>query len=199
MSRKALIIVDVQNDFCPGGALAVKDGDQVIQPLNQMYNLATSKGWPIFASRDWHPADSSHFKDYGGLWPTHCVAETKGAEFHPELFTGSAIRILKGVNKSEDGFSAFDGHDSAGRSILQWLHEGEVEELYIGGLATDYCVKATVLDALTFEFKVFILMDACRAVNLSPGDGSKAIQEMEEAGVIMTTSEEVLRREYGGR
>jgi nicotinamidase/pyrazinamidase len=178
--RKALIVVDVQNDFCPGGTLAVPDGNQVIAPLNELIREFLARDEPVFKSRDWHPAKTRHFAEYGGTWPVHCVQDTFGAEFHRELFDDPRIRVISKGTGDEDNYSAFDGTDLA----LQLRNEG-VEEVWVGGLATDYCVKNTVLDALREGFEVKAIADAMRAVELKPGDGQKAIEEMAAAGALV--------------
>jgi nicotinamidase/pyrazinamidase len=175
--KRALIVVDVQNDFCPGGALAVPHGDEVIAPLNQLIEDFLERGEPVFKSRDWHPATTKHFAAYGGTWPVHCVQETKGAEFHPNLLDDIHIRVVSKGLGDEDCYSAFDETDLA----LQ-LERLCVEEVWVGGLATDYCVKNTVLDALRQGFKVKAITDAMRAVDLKPGDGERAVEEMRNAG-----------------
>lgn len=186
MNRKdALIIVDVQNDFCPGGALAVADGDRVVGPLNRYIDLFAEQGLPTFATRDWHPADTSHFKDYGGLWPVHCVQHTRGAEFHPALcLDDRAIVLSKGMAADEDSYSGFQAVDSKGTPLAELLRGKGIERLFIGGLATDYCVRHTVLDALKHGFRVVLLCDAVRAVDLQTGDGAAAIEEMARAGAV---------------
>lgn len=200
MRRKALIVVDVQNDFCPGGALAVTDGDQVVEPLNKLLGVIVAKSdWSILFSRDWHPAVTNHFKNYGGIWPVHCVQDTKGAEFHPKLYNHLADDIIsKATKPDENGYSplgdnAFVEDFFGPTNPDEYLRKRNVTDIYIGGLATDYCVKDACLDALKLDYTVYLLTDACRAVNLNPDDGEKAIQEMKDAGVIMTTTEEVLR------
>ena len=175
--KRALIVVDVQNDFCPGGALAVPHGDEVIAPLNQLIEDFLERGEPVFKSRDWHPATTKHFAAYGGTWPVHCVQETKGAEFHTNLLDDIHIRVVSKGLGDEDCYSAFDETDLA----LQLERLG-VEEVSVGGLATDYCVRNTVLDALRQGFKVKAITDAMRAVDLQPGDGERAIEEMRNAG-----------------
>src|SRR6185369_9582839 len=176
--KRALIVVDVQNDFCPGGSLAVVDGDEVVPPLNKLIQEFLDRGDPVFETRDWHPAQTKHFKAYGGVWPIHCVQGTRGAEFHPQLIQDPQIKIIsKGVDESADGYSGFDG-----TNLAELLRAEDVEEVWIGGLATDYCVKHTVLDALREGFEVRALTDAMRAVNLNPDDGAKAIEEMRRAG-----------------
>jgi nicotinamidase/pyrazinamidase len=175
--KRALIVVDVQNDFCPGGALGVAGGDEVVAPLNKLIAEFLERGEPVFKSRDWHPPTTKHFAAYGGTWPVHCVQNTKGAEFHPGLIDDIHIRVISKGLGDADSYSAFDGTDLA----LQLRRLG-VEEVWVGGLATDYCVKQTVLDALKEGFKVKALENAMRAVEVNPGDGERAIEEMREAG-----------------
>ena len=183
--KRALIIVDVQNDFCPGGSLAVPAGDEVIPPLNQLIEEFLERGEPVFKTRDWHPPKTHHFADFGGTWPVHCVQDTKGAEFHPALIDNKLIRIVSKGLGAEDSYSAFDRTDLS----LQ-LHRLGVEEVWVGGLATDYCVKNTVLDALKEGFRVKALQDAMRAVEVNPGDGKRAIEEMRAAGAKIVNSRE---------
>ena len=196
LAKSALIVVDVQNDFCPGGTLAVPCGDEVVAPLNSMVELFRANGLPVFATRDWHPTNTKHFKDYGGIWPPHCVQHTFGACFHSDLrFIGAEI-ITKGTGEDEDeaSYSGFGGVNFAGRSLEELLKSNQVTDIDIGGLATEYCVKATVLDALKLGFKVYLLEDACRAVNIKPNDGANAIKEMKKAGAKVITTKEVLGR-----
>ncbi len=195
MKKKSLLIVDVQKDFCPGGALPVPKGDEVVEPLNKMIEFAEKEKWLIIASRDWHPRITTHFKEYGGLWPAHCVKNTEGAKFHPLLKIDGTLIISKGMGRSEDAYSAFDGKTDDGKVLENILKEYGIEEIYIGGLATDYCVKATVIDALKNGFKTYLLLDACRAVNWSSDDEKKAIEEMKAAGAIITTTEESFNAE----
>lgn len=175
--KRALIVVDVQNDFCPGGALAVENGDEVVAPLNGLMEEFLAQGEPVFKTRDWHPPKTKHFKDYGGTWPVHCVQESRGAEFHPELLDDPRFSVVSKGLGDEDSYSAFDGTDLAAQ-----LRELGVEEVWVGGLATDYCVKNTVLDALSEGFKVKALSNAMRAVEVEPGDGLRAIEEMRQSG-----------------
>lgn len=194
--KKALLIVDVQNDFCPSGALPVADGDKVVEPINKMIEYAHKNGWLVVASRDWHPPVTKHFKDYGGIWPVHCVKNTKGAGFHPDLrFLPGTIIISKAISADEDGYSAFDGTTDNMHYRLplrEFLKSNGIAEAYICGLATDYCVKATVLDAVKNGFKTTIVLDACRAVNINPDDGDKAVEEMEKEGAFIALTKEVL-------
>jgi nicotinamidase/pyrazinamidase len=178
--------VDVQNDFCPGGALAVQNGDEVVPVLNRYTGKFRLTGLPIFATRDWHPAKTSHFKIYGGIWPVHCVQGTHGAEFHPDLtLTKETIIVSAGMGSDEDGYSGFLGRDEAGRSLATLLRDRGVDRLYIGGLATDYCVKHTVLDGIRQGFQVVLIRDAVRGVNLNPQDSERAVEEMTAAGAIV--------------
>ena len=176
-TRQALIVVDVQNDFCPGGTLAVPHGDEVVSPLNDLIDQFLKRGDPVFKSRDWHPRFTKHFAAYGGSWPVHCVQHTKGAEFHPALRDDPRIKVVSKGLGDKDSYSAFDETDLASQ-----LKQQGVKEVVVGGLATDYCVKNTVLDALKKGFKVKAVEDAMRAVELQPGDGEKAIEEMRAAG-----------------
>jgi nicotinamidase/pyrazinamidase len=182
-TRDALVLIDVQNDFCPGGALAVPDGDRVVPLLNRYIERFQAAGAPVFATRDWHPAQTKHFEAWGGAWPPHCVQETPGATFHAGLAVpADATVISKGMDPDSDAYSAFQGEDPAGMPFAAALGERGVQRLYVGGLATDYCVKATVLDALREGFEVVLLRDAVRAVDVKPGDGDRALAEMREAG-----------------
>jgi nicotinamidase/pyrazinamidase len=184
-TKDALIIVDVQNDFCPGGALAVSGGDEVVPVLNRVIEKFTAAGLPIFATRDWHPEKTSHFKAYGGVWPVHCVQGTRGAEFHPGLrLDKDVIVVSAGMLPNEDGYSGFQATDPSGSRLAELLRRKSVERIFVGGLATDYCVKHTVLDGLKEGFEVLLLTDAIRGVNLKPHDGELAIAEMVSAGAV---------------
>ncbi len=200
-SKQALIIVDVQNDFCPGGSLAVRGGDEIIQPINDIirewrWNPDSSV---IVGSRDWHPEVTTHFaKDNGGKgWPVHCVAGTPGAMFHPRLVRSHWWGVFSKGLTDKDDYSAFDGVlcDNQGRdkfgleSVLNIL---DVSRVYVCGLATDYCVKATALDAVKKGFDTFLVKDAIRAVDLKVGDGSRAIAEMASAGVKWVESDQII-------
>ena len=179
----ALIVVDVQNDFCPGGSLAVPEGDAVVPVLNQYLERASAAGIPIVASRDWHPQETAHFAAFGGTWPVHCVQGTPGAAFHTGLrLPPETLIASKGMSARDEGYSALEGQLPDRRNVLDALRERGVTRIYAGGLATDYCVRATVLGALAAGFETFLLRDASRAVDVTPGDGERAIAEMLAAG-----------------
>jgi nicotinamidase/pyrazinamidase len=185
MANAALLIVDVQNDFCPGGALAVPEGDQVVSVLNEYENRLQL---PVYASRDWHPAQTRHFKELGGPWPVHCVQGTPGAAFHPELkLPAETVIVTKGTNPTDDGYSAFEGVDDKGRPLGAVLAEKQVRKLYVGGLATEYCVRASVLDGLKQGLDVVLLTDAVRGIDVQPGDMARAMEEMKRAGARTAT------------
>jgi nicotinamidase/pyrazinamidase len=174
----ALLVVDVQNDFCSGGALAVPDGDSIIPILNQWIAEAEARGVPVFASSDWHPANHVSFKDRVGPWPRHCVQGTLGAAFHPDLRLPQNVHIIsKAEDPDKDSYSAFGGTDLAER-----LRRANIKNVWMGGLAQDYCVRATALDAIQQGFKVHVITDATRAVNIHPGDGQHALDQIQQAG-----------------
>jgi nicotinamidase/pyrazinamidase len=174
----ALLVVDVQRDFLPGGALAVPRGDAVIAPLNAYLSRAAGAGTPIFASRDWHPSDHCSFRAQGGIWPPHCVAGTQGSQFAPGLELPPQTRIIDKATQAErDAYSAFQD-----TGLAQALREAGVKRLAVGGLATDYCVLQSVLDALAAGFEVVVLDDAIAAVDVHPGDGENARDEMRRVG-----------------
>lgn len=173
--RDAVIVVDVQNDFCPGGALAVPDGDQVIPPINVLLRRANCF---TVATRDWHPKNHCSFKAQGGLWPGHCVAETWGADFHPALDRSRLQLIVsKATAPDQEAYSGFQG-----TALAEILRDRGVQRVVIGGLATDYCVKATALDARREGFEVIVLEDAVRGVEVNPGDSDRSLEEMKQAG-----------------
>lgn len=180
MTQSALILVDVQNDFCPGGSLAVSDGDQVVEPLNRMTRYAVESGWEIYASRDWHPATTKHFEK----WPVHCVQNTVGAEFHPRLLLPREYDRFEVISKGQgdaDDYSAFDGG-----------MKPEAKMLYVGGLATNFCVLWTVRRAVEEGCRVVLLSDACRAVTGQKPSGEEALAEMRLLGVRIMTVDEAL-------
>jgi nicotinamidase/pyrazinamidase len=190
--RAALLIVDVQLDFCPGGALPVPEGDAVVAVLNRYISMFWKRGSAIFASRDWHPDVSSHFREFGGSWPVHCVQGTPGAQFHPQLLLPQGtIVISKGMTRWDEGYSALQGLTENGTPLPMLLRHMATDRIYLGGLATDYCVKESVFDALREGFAVTLLKDAVRAVDLHPGDGEAALREMEAAGAGFATLETI--------
>jgi nicotinamidase/pyrazinamidase len=174
----ALIIVDVQNDFLPGGALGVNDGDAVVPVLNEWIRIFTSKTLPIFATRDWHPAGHCSFVENRGQWPKHCVAESPGARFAEDLELPDDVSIVhKGTDNEKEAYSGFEG-----TALAEQLHAIGVKRVFVGGLATDYCVLNTVNDALANGFDVVLLTHAIRAIDVNPGDGDRAIESMLEWG-----------------
>lgn len=190
--RAALLIVDVQLDFCPGGALPVADGDAVVPVLNRYISLFWKRGSTIFASRDWHPEQSVHFKENGGSWPVHCLQDSPGAQFHPKLLLPQGtIVISKGLMRWDEGYSALQGVTENGTPLPMLLRHMGMDRLYVGGLATDYCVKESVLEGLREGFAVTLLADAVRAVDLKPGDAGRAVRQMREAGATMATLETI--------
>jgi len=188
----ALVIVDVQNDFCPGGALAVDGGDRVVPVINRLASHAAALGLPIYASRDWHPQQSTHFVDGGGPWPRHCVAGTDGARLHPELALPSTTMIVtKGVGPEDQGYTLFEGRVAGRGAFADDLTARGVDHLVICGLATDYCVLATALDARARGFGVTVVEDAVAPVDLVEGDGARALEEMRGAGAAVVPAAEV--------
>jgi nicotinamidase/pyrazinamidase len=174
---EALIIVDVQRDFCPGGALAVSDGDAVVAPANALAREAPF----VVATRDWHPPDHGSFATQGGPWPVHCVADSDGAQLHPEIDAGEVDAVLDtGLAVDSDGYSGFEDTE-----LEQLLRAHGVDTVHVVGLALDYCVKATALDARRAGFDVIVHRGATRAVEMTPGDGERAVDELRAAGVAV--------------
>lgn len=179
----ALIVVDVQNDFLPGGSLGVPDGDAVVSVMNRYMARFRDAGLPVYATRDWHPEGHCSFEAQGGPWPPHCIAESQGAEFADELELNDDVTVIsKATTVEKDAYSGFQGTDLAKR-----LRRQQVKRLFIGGLATDYCVVNTVKDALKEGFEVLLLDDGIRGVNVNAGDTEKAMQEMHELGAESIT------------
>lgn len=209
--NSALLLIDLQNDFCPGGALAVADGDAVIAVANQAIAACRDRGDWTIASQDWHPAQHRSFAvnssgrigelgELEGLpqvwWPVHCVQESAGAEFHPRLQQRQIDAVFrKGQDPAIDSYSAFfDNGHRAKTALDDWLRERNVSALTIMGLATDYCVKFSVLDALQLGYAVRVITDGCRGVNLQPGDSEHALQTMQQAGAQLVTLSQFLQR-----
>ena len=183
-------MVDVQNDFLPGGALAVTGGDAVIAPLNCLSGKFAATGLALVFSRDWHPPDHCSFSENGAPWPRHCVAGTYGAEFPGALAVPDTARIVsKATQAGEEAYSALQG-----TGLAATLRDQGVRRVFVGGLATDYCIRATVLDLLDAGFATILLLDAVRAVDLQPGDGENAIREMSAAGALLTRTSNVKSR-----
>ncbi|HYY48318.1 MAG TPA: nicotinamidase [Thermoplasmata archaeon] len=188
-TRPALLVVDVQNDFCPGGSLAVPRGDEIVPRVNRLVALFLRRGLPVLYTRCWHPRVTKHFKEFGGAWPPHCVQGTKGARFHPRLEVPKGTMVLsKGMDPEQDSYSGFQATTDRGRDLESTLHELEVDEVFIAGLATDYCVRATALDGMRRGFQASVLTDAVRGVDLKPGDSQAALREIRTAGakLLMT-------------
>jgi nicotinamidase/pyrazinamidase len=184
------LVVDVQRDFCPSGALGVNGGDEIIPELNKVIDASEGLGLPIFFTRDWHPPNHISFKSRGGDWPPHCVQGSLGAEFHPRLrIPSNAIIISKGTDPDSEAYSGFEGTDLGDR-----LHNLGIDEIFLGGLTTDYCVRESTLDALRAGFTVSVLGDCIRAVNARPGDGERSLADMRRAGAKVTTSSAALRQ-----
>ena len=174
----ALLVVDIQNDFCAGGALPVPEGDRVVPVINRYIDLFMDRGGHVFFTRDWHPRNHISFKERGGPWPPHCVQGTEGAAFHKDLKFPSGAPVISTADREDsEAYSGFSGTDLAAR-----LRDLGVKTVLVGGLATDYCVKHTVFDAVKEGFETYFLQDASRGVEVSPGDTSKAVQEMKAAG-----------------
>jgi len=170
----ALLIVDVQNDFLPGGSLAVPHGDEVLPVLNGYLRIFIERNLPVYATRDWHPRNHCSFSAQGGIWPPHCVAGSHGAEYAAALqLPDSAVIVSKAVTAEQEAYSGFEGTD-----LDRQLRVANILRLFIGGLATDYCVLRTVRDALRLGYQVLLLADAVRPVDVHPGDGLRAEEEM---------------------
>lgn len=178
---KALLIVDVQNDFCTGGTLAVPDGENVVPVINTLMNRFSL----IVASKDWHPENTKHFEK----WPKHCIQNTFGAAFYPQLDAERIQEVfLKGTGSEDDGYSAFEATNN---NLEQFLHSHKVDDLYVCGLATDYCVLSSALDAHKKGFNVLVIEDAVLGVDVVKGDVERAIEEMKHMGIIFIPSEQV--------
>lgn len=176
----ALIIVDPQNDFLPGGSLPVAEGNRIFEPVNRLIPLFSH----VHATRDWHPPDHAYFAAKGGPWPFHCLANSPGAEFSPLLHADAIHSVTsKGTDPQTDGYSAF-----AGTGLAAQLHERGIERLFITGLATDYCVKMTAIEAVANGFEAIVLTDAIAAVGLEAGDEERALRDMQANGVTLATS-----------
>lgn len=181
----ALLLIDVQNDFIPGGALPVPEGDQVVPVLNEWIAAAREANIPVYVSRDWHPFNHMSFKEEGGTWPPHCVQDTPGAQFFPDLDLneGEFIVVSKGEHPDKEAYSAFDGTE-----LVDRLRKNGIKRLWVGGLAQDYCVRASVLDASRAGFEVHLILPATRAISVDTG--RRALEEMRQAGAILEENSE---------
>jgi nicotinamidase/pyrazinamidase len=180
----ALLIIDFQNDFTPGGALAVEGGDEIAEPIARLVPEFDH----VFATRDWHPPDHASFETQGGPWPVHCVQGTHGAELHPAMRRIPVEAIVDvGAEREDEGYSGFEKS-----KLEELLREQDVNRVAVVGLATDYCVRASTIDACELGFDTTVITDAIRAVNVDPGDGERALEEMKEAGARVATSDQVL-------
>jgi nicotinamidase/pyrazinamidase len=186
---KALVVVDIQRDFCPGGALPVDDGDKIIPAVNELITAFQKAGLPVFFTRDWHPKNHVSFKAYGGVWPPHCIRNTPGARFHPSLAVPMDAEVIdKGTLQAEDAYSGFQGTD-----LARELRDLHVKQIYVAGLATDYCVKNTVVDGAAEGFDTYVVIDCVKGVNLKPTDSAAALRTMLSRGAEQTTSDRLLK------
>jgi nicotinamidase/pyrazinamidase len=182
---KALLIIDFQNDFTSGGALEVPEGDEIAEPVKR---LAKEFDY-VFATRDWHPTDHSSFETEGGPWPVHCVQGTHGAELHPAMRDIEVEEIVDvGAEREDQGYSGFEKS-----KLADLLRERDVDEVAVVGLATDYCVRASAIDAAREGFDTSVVTDAIRAVDVNPGDGERALEDMRKAGAKLVTSDSLVR------
>jgi nicotinamidase/pyrazinamidase len=181
---KALLIIDFQNDFTSGGALEVPGGDEIAEPVKRLADHFDL----VFATRDWHPPDHASFETEGGPWPVHCVRDTPGAQFHPAMAEVKVDAVVDvGRDRDDEGYSGFEKSD-----LARILRDHDVDEVYVCGLATDYCVRASAIDACAEGFDVTVVEDAVRAVEVSEGDAERAFRDMRQAGARVATSDEVL-------
>jgi len=191
-TKIALIVVDVQNDFCPGGALGMRGGDTIIPIVNSYITFFNKRRLTVFFTRDWHPEVTMHFKDYGGMWPAHCVQNTDGARFHNDLVVPhDAIIVSKGMNPKIDSYSAFQAYDEHATSLEELLRRYDITHLYIASRATDDCERYTALDALRRGFEATVLLDAVKGVDLQKGDSARALQEVVAHGARTLTYDEL--------
>ncbi len=189
-AKAALILVDIQNDFCPGGALAVAQGDEIIEVVNRLMPCFPL----VVAIQDWHPANHISFQEQGGIWQPHCMQNTPGAELHPQINRQEIDSYFhKAFEPQKDAYSGFEGINQQGQSLHQALKEKEIKTIFVTGLATDYCVKATALDGLKNGYEVYVVTDVVRAVNVNADDGEKALAAMQAQGVHLLSSEELFQ------
>jgi nicotinamidase/pyrazinamidase len=193
----ALLIVDVQNDFCPGGALGVAGGDDIIPLINRYIELFEGERLPIIASRDWHPRVTKHFKEFGGIWPAHCVQGSNGAMFREGLrLPHDSLVFSKGMDPERDDYSALHARSDAGTLLPEFLTKEGIRRLYVCGLATDYCVRQTALEGIRQGFVINVLVDAIGGVDLQPGDSERALAEIKAAGATFAILDELDRNSW---
>lgn len=187
-TKDALIVVDMQNDFMPWGALPVPDADKIVPQLNTYIEAFSSRSLPVYFTRDWHPPDHISFKGHGGIWPPHCVQETEGAQFHKDLIIpkDNKFIISKGTSRDFDAYSGFQG-----TLLDSLLKERGIRRLFVGGVATNYCVKNTVIGGLNLGYEVFVLIDATKGVDVNAGDTDRALQEMMDSGAVVVAFEDL--------
>jgi len=197
--KTCLLVVDCQNDFMPGGSLAVAEGDQIVPVINKIQSKFDEVIW----TEDWHPINHSSFKENGGIWPTHCVEGTIGAKIHDDLISyhngkhGVPV-ILKGTDIAIDSYSAFwDNRKKKSTGLTKMLRDMNVNRVYISGLATDYCIKFTAIDSVNEGFKTFVIIDACKGVNIKLNDSINAIVEMINKNIQIVTSSMILNSDFG--
>ncbi|MDC9595391.1 bifunctional nicotinamidase/pyrazinamidase [Xenorhabdus anantnagensis] len=207
--KTALLLVDLQNDFCTGGALAVKDSDAVIEVANNVIALCQKNNITVIASQDWHPANHMSFAENAGRkvgelgelngipqvwWPNHCVQGQFGAEFHPSLNQSAIQEVFrKGENSQIDSYSAFFDNDHKSETRLHdWLTKQNIQRLFVLGIATDYCIKFTVLDALALGYETYVITDGCRGVNIQANDSQQAFEEMAAKGAKLIPQNEII-------
>src|SRR6266545_3407046 len=192
--QTALVVVDVQNDFAdPGGSLYVHGGEQVVPVVNREIDRARQAGATVVYTQDWHPESTPHFEKDGGIWPVHCVQGTWGAEFHPELQVEGEAEVVRKGSGGEDGYSGFTVRDpSSGEEqptrLEQILHDKDARRVVVVGLAADYCVKETAIDAAAKGFGTVVLLEAVRAVDLEPGDGQRALEDVQRSGAAIASA-----------
>ena len=188
LQSDCLLIVDFQNDFCTGGSLAVKEGDAIVEPINRLMKSFSVIG----TTQDWHPPNHCSFKEQGGIWPPHCIQNTLGAELHPRLDKQPIqFRILKAQCPEKEAYSGFDGSH-----LDEELKKRHIRRIFIAGLTTDYCVRTTALDGLRLGYETVVLKDLIRAVNLKPGDGENALNEVSRAGALIAHSKDIKKGEF---
>jgi len=193
-AHRGLLVNDVQKDFCDGGALGVPGAEEIVPVINRYIALFAERDLPVFVTRDWHPPQTSHFTTSGGKWPPHCVAGSDGAAFHPALaLPAGAIILSKGTRPNEDGYSAFEAHHPGPVRLRECLEAHGVRTMYLAGMATDYCIRATALDGVRQGFTVVVLEDAVRGIDAHPGDLQAALEEMRRAGVRFVRFDQVHR------